>query len=91
MINEMISAVQKCRFSLKDYCAIARLHKTHRRGRNNQHSITVCFVSQMIEVWDKQAPIFEAMIADSRFYQLFYVCQNLNSLKRLYLVKNVVI
>ncbi len=53
-------------FLIEDIMAIKRLQKT----KENKHPtdiIYVCFVSQMLEVWDKQAPLFEAMKLDKRF------------------------
>ena len=41
--------------------------KNRKDESGRDRKIKVAFVSQMPEVWDKQAPVYERMAADDRF------------------------
>ena len=64
--NGLIRALKRVRFFLKrkraDRC-ISRLL----RKKTCHDVISVAFIVQMPEIWDKEAPVFEAMLSDARF------------------------
>ena len=64
--NVLIRALKEVRFFTKrkraDRC-ISRLLKK----KTGHDVISVAFIVQMPEIWDKEAPVFEAMLSDARF------------------------
>lgn len=64
-IKSVLIKINKKRLDINAVRRIKRLNKTKKIRKTDV--IKVCFISQMAEVWDKQAIVFETMLSDERF------------------------
>lgn len=62
----LIKALKSVRASLKKKRSEHYILRLLNRKSNN-NTINVAFLVQMPEIWDKEAPVFESMLSDTRF------------------------
>ena len=74
-------ALKKVRYFMKRKRADRCISKLLRK-KSDHNVISVAFIVQMPEIWDKEAPVFEAMLSDARFSARLIVVPSYDIAKR---------